>query len=100
MLEGWTVLDTQGNRTTVHLTGQRLNVVVSDKAFTWDDRVQEAADTTFSQRKGGQEGFGVLGIDRILGKSGMGGRPTGGLRGRTSRTCTRMPQPLPQAFSG
>ncbi len=37
MLEGWTVLDTQGNRTTVHLTGQRLNVVVSDKAFTWND---------------------------------------------------------------
>jgi len=37
MLEGWTVLDTQGNRTTVHLTGQRLNGVVSDKAFTWND---------------------------------------------------------------
>lgn len=37
MLEGWTVLDTQGNRTTVHLTGQLLNVVVSDKAFTWND---------------------------------------------------------------
>ena len=37
MLEGWTVLDTQGNRTTVRLTGQRLNGVVSDKAFTWND---------------------------------------------------------------
>ena len=37
MLEGWTVLDTQGNRTTVHLTGQRLNVAVSEKAFSWND---------------------------------------------------------------
>jgi len=37
MLEGWTVLDTQGNRTTVHLTGQRLNVAVSEKAFGWND---------------------------------------------------------------
>lgn len=37
MLQGWTVLDTQGNRTTVQLTDQRLNVPVSDKTFKWVD---------------------------------------------------------------
>ena len=37
MLEGWTVLDAQNNRTTVHLTNQRFNVPVSDEAFRWND---------------------------------------------------------------
>lgn len=37
MLQGWTVKDTQGNRTTVRLTGQRLNVAVSETAFKWVD---------------------------------------------------------------
>ena len=37
MLQGWTVLDTQGKQTTVRLAGQRLNVPVSEKAFKWVD---------------------------------------------------------------
>lgn len=42
MLQGWTVLDPQGNRTTVRLTGQRLNVPVSDKVFRWVDPRQRS----------------------------------------------------------
>jgi outer membrane lipoprotein-sorting protein len=37
MLEGWTILDAQNNRTTVRLSGQRFNVPVSDDSFTWRD---------------------------------------------------------------
>lgn len=37
MLQGWSVLDAQNNRTTVRLTNQRFNVPVSDKAFRWRD---------------------------------------------------------------
>lgn len=36
-LQGWVALDAQNNRTSVRLTDQRYNVVVSDKAFTWRD---------------------------------------------------------------
>ena len=36
-LQGWVALDAQNNRTTVRLTDQRFNTVVSDKAFTWRD---------------------------------------------------------------
>ena len=34
---GWTVLDAQGNRTTVRLSDQRFNVAVDDSAFRWTD---------------------------------------------------------------
>ena len=37
MLQGWTVLDAQNNRSTVRLANQRFNVPVSDKAFRWTD---------------------------------------------------------------
>lgn len=37
MLEGWTVVDAQGNRSTVRLSSQRFNVPISDKAFRWND---------------------------------------------------------------
>ncbi len=37
MLEGWTILDAQNNRTTVRLTGQRFNVAVADTSFNWTD---------------------------------------------------------------
>lgn len=37
MLAGWTVLDAQGNRSTVTLSDQRFNVAVDDKAFKWRD---------------------------------------------------------------
>ena len=34
---GWTVLDAQGNRTTVRLNDQRFNGPVDDSAFAWRD---------------------------------------------------------------
>jgi outer membrane lipoprotein-sorting protein len=37
VLEGWTVLDAQNNRTTVRLTNQHFNVPVDDSAFQWSD---------------------------------------------------------------
>ena len=37
MLQGWTMLDSQNNRTTVKLSGQRFNVAVADSAFRWTD---------------------------------------------------------------
>ena len=37
ILEGWTVLDAQNNRTTVQLSGQRFNVPVSDNSFRFRD---------------------------------------------------------------
>lgn len=37
MLEGWTVLDAQGNRSVVRLSGQRLNIPVADGTFRWRD---------------------------------------------------------------
>jgi outer membrane lipoprotein-sorting protein len=37
VLDGWTVLDAQNNRTTVRLTNQRFNVGVDDSAFRWTD---------------------------------------------------------------
>ncbi|MGZ8297664.1 MAG: LolA family protein [Allosphingosinicella sp.] len=35
LLQGWTVVDAQNNRTTVKLSGQRFNVPVADSAFTF-----------------------------------------------------------------
>jgi outer membrane lipoprotein-sorting protein len=35
LLQGWTVIDGQNNRTTVKLTGQRFNGAVADSAFTF-----------------------------------------------------------------
>lgn len=35
LLQGWTVVDAQNNRTTVRLSGQRFNVPVADSAFTF-----------------------------------------------------------------
>jgi outer membrane lipoprotein-sorting protein len=35
LLQGWTVIDAQNNRTTVKLSGQRFNVPVADGAFTF-----------------------------------------------------------------
>ena len=37
LLQGWTMLDGQNNRTTVRLSNQRVNVVVADNAFRWTD---------------------------------------------------------------
>lgn len=37
MLQGWTMLDSQNNRTTVKLSSQRFNVAVADSAFRWTD---------------------------------------------------------------
>jgi outer membrane lipoprotein-sorting protein len=37
MLEGWTALDAQNDRTTIKLSGQRYNVQVADSAFRWTD---------------------------------------------------------------
>jgi outer membrane lipoprotein-sorting protein len=37
MLQGWVTLDSQGNRTSVRLSGQQFNVGVSDETFKWRD---------------------------------------------------------------
>jgi outer membrane lipoprotein-sorting protein len=37
MLEGWVALDSQNNRTTIHLSNQRFNAPVSDGTFRWND---------------------------------------------------------------
>lgn len=37
MLNGWTVLDAQNNRSTVRLANQRFNMPVSDRTFRWSD---------------------------------------------------------------
>lgn len=37
MLEGWTSLDSQNNRTTIRLSNQRFNVAIADKTFFWRD---------------------------------------------------------------
>ncbi len=37
MLQGWVTVDSQGNRTSIRLSGQSFNVPVSDEAFTWRD---------------------------------------------------------------
>ncbi len=39
MLQGWVALDSQNNRTTIRLSGQRFNAPVSDGAFKWRDPV-------------------------------------------------------------
>jgi outer membrane lipoprotein-sorting protein len=36
-MEGWSVLDAQGNRSSVRLTNQRFGVAVSDETFRWRD---------------------------------------------------------------
>jgi outer membrane lipoprotein-sorting protein len=36
-LQGWVALDSQNNRTTVRLTGQRFGMPVSDSTFRWND---------------------------------------------------------------
>jgi outer membrane lipoprotein-sorting protein len=36
-LSGWSVLDAQGNRSTVLLSNQRFNVAIDDKTFLWRD---------------------------------------------------------------
>lgn len=37
MLQGWVTLDSQGNRTSIRLSNQSFNGVVSDEAFRWRD---------------------------------------------------------------
>ena len=37
LLEGWSVVDAQNNRTTVRLSNQRFNISVADNAFRWTD---------------------------------------------------------------
>ncbi|MFT3976075.1 MAG: outer membrane lipoprotein carrier protein LolA [Sphingomonas bacterium] len=37
MLQGWAMLDSQGNRTTIRLSNQRFNAAVNDEAFRWSD---------------------------------------------------------------
>ena len=43
LLQGWTVLDAQNNRSVVQLSEQRFNVAISDETFRWSDpRPQKA----------------------------------------------------------
>jgi outer membrane lipoprotein-sorting protein len=42
LLQGWTVIDAQNNRTTVKLSNQRFNVAVADGAFTFQDPRRKA----------------------------------------------------------
>ena len=42
-MQGWVMLDSQGNRTTVKLSGQRFNQPVGDGAFRWNDPRKAAA---------------------------------------------------------
>lgn len=37
MLQGWVMLDSQGNRTTIRLSDQRFNGSISDGTFRWND---------------------------------------------------------------
>jgi outer membrane lipoprotein-sorting protein len=37
LLQGWTTIDAQNNRSTVKLSNQRFNVAVADSAFRWTD---------------------------------------------------------------
>lgn len=37
IMQGWTTVDAQNNRTTVKLSNQRYNVRVADSAFRWTD---------------------------------------------------------------
>ena len=37
LLQGWTVIDAQNNRTTVRLSNQRFNVAVADSTFRFED---------------------------------------------------------------
>ncbi|WBH18119.1 LolA family protein [Sphingomonas radiodurans] len=37
MLQGWVTLDSQGNRTTIRLAGQRFNTPIGDGTFRWND---------------------------------------------------------------
>jgi outer membrane lipoprotein-sorting protein len=37
LLQGWTTIDAQNNRSTVKLSNQRFNVAVADTAFRWTD---------------------------------------------------------------
>ena len=37
MLQGWTALDAQNNRTTIRLSNQRFNMPVADSAFRYED---------------------------------------------------------------
>jgi outer membrane lipoprotein-sorting protein len=37
MLQGWTVLDAQGNRSSVRLSDQKFNVAIGDSTFRWVD---------------------------------------------------------------
>ena len=37
ILQGWTTLDAQNNRTTIRLSGQRFNVPVADSVFRYND---------------------------------------------------------------
>ena len=43
MLQGWTVLDAQNNRSTIKLANQRFNVAVGDQAFRWRDPRRQGA---------------------------------------------------------
>ena len=37
MLQGWSTVDAQNNRSTIKLSNQRFNVAVADSAFRWTD---------------------------------------------------------------
>ena len=50
LLQGWTVIDAQNNRTTVKLSGQRFNVPVADSAFTFQRPVERPQRLTSIHR--------------------------------------------------
>lgn len=43
MLQGWVMLDSQGNRTTIRLSDQRFNTPVDDGTFRWSDPRRNSA---------------------------------------------------------
>ncbi len=45
MLQGWVMLDSQSNRTTIRLANQRFNAGINDSTFRWND-----------PRRGGRQG--------------------------------------------
>jgi outer membrane lipoprotein-sorting protein len=44
-LQGWVALDSQNNRTTIRLSGQRFNAAVADGMFRWNDPRQQGPRT-------------------------------------------------------
>lgn len=44
LMQGWTTLDAQGNRSAVRLSDHRFNVPISDQTFRWSDPRQRGSN--------------------------------------------------------